>query len=153
MNPLKRLGIALFKTLLDQGDLIVTQVLLPPIAGRAQARICKAVTGSPLPPQGRARLSSYRNLVTVTVDGAAVDGPVPGAWAKYAIPKGLPAVEGERPPFYLIVGLYAETRADLEAMLASPEGQAAVADVPRFATGGATFMFDAEEVLIPLKLE
>ena len=32
----------------------------------------------------------------MTVDGAAVDGPVPGAWAKYAIPKGLPAEEGER---------------------------------------------------------
>jgi uncharacterized protein (TIGR02118 family) len=63
------------------------------------------------------------------------------------------AVADEPPPFYLIVGLYAETRADLEAMLASPEGQAAVADVPRFATGGATFMFDAEEVLMPLKIE
>jgi hypothetical protein len=33
MNPLKRLGIALFRTLLDQGDLIATQVLLPPVSG------------------------------------------------------------------------------------------------------------------------
>jgi uncharacterized protein (TIGR02118 family) len=63
------------------------------------------------------------------------------------------AEEGEPPPYYMIVGLYADTRADLEAMLASPEGEAAVADVPNFATGGVKFMFDDEEVLIPLKME
>ena len=96
MNPLKRLGIALFKTLADQGDLIATQVLLPPVSGAIQTRLCRAVTGSPIPPQGRARLATKRGLVTVTVDGGAVDGAVPGAWAKYAIPKGLPEEEGER---------------------------------------------------------
>jgi hypothetical protein len=96
MNPLKRLGIALFKTLVDQGDLIATQVLLPPVSSVIHSRLCRVATGSPIPPQGRARLATYRGLVTVTVDGAAVDGAVPGAWAKYAIPKGLPAEEGER---------------------------------------------------------
>lgn len=60
---------------------------------------------------------------------------------------------GERPPYYLIVGLYAGTRAELEAILASPEGRATVEDVPRFATGGCTFLFDEEEVLIPYRLE
>lgn len=59
------------------------------------------------------------------------------------------AIPGEPPPYYLIVGLFAETRADLEAILASPEGQAAVDDVPRFATGGAWFMYDDEVTLIP----
>jgi len=82
--------------LVDQGDLIATQVLLPPVSSAIQSRLCRAATGSPIPPQGRARLATYRGLVTVTVDGAAVDGAVPGAWAKYAIPKGLPAEEGER---------------------------------------------------------
>jgi hypothetical protein len=53
----------------------------------------------------------------------------------------------------MIVGLYAESRADLEAILASPEGQATVEDVPRFATGGFTFMFDDEVVLVPYSLE
>lgn len=62
------------------------------------------------------------------------------------------AVPGERPPYYLIVGLYADTRADLEAILASPEGQATVADVPKFATGGFQFMFDDEIVLVPYSL-
>ncbi len=57
------------------------------------------------------------------------------------------------PPYYMIVGLYAESRAAMEAILASPEGQAAVADVPNFATGGVTFVYDVEEVLIPVALE
>jgi len=60
------------------------------------------------------------------------------------------ATPGEPPPYYMIVGLFADTRADLEAILESPEGQAAIADVPNFATGGCSFMFDDEEVLIPL---
>lgn len=63
------------------------------------------------------------------------------------------AVPGEKPPFYMIVGLYAESRADFEAILASPEGQATVADVPRFATGGATFLYDDETVLVPYSLK
>lgn len=62
------------------------------------------------------------------------------------------AIAGTPPPYYIIVGLYAETRADLERILASPEGQATLADVPRFATGGFTFMFDDEVVLIPIEL-
>jgi uncharacterized protein (TIGR02118 family) len=57
------------------------------------------------------------------------------------------------PPYYMIVSLYADTREDLEKIIASPEGQATVADVPRFATGGATFLFDDESVLIPYSLE
>jgi uncharacterized protein (TIGR02118 family) len=62
------------------------------------------------------------------------------------------AVPGEKPPYYMIVSLYADTRAVLDAILASPEGQAAIADVPRFATGGFSFMFDEEEVLLPVTL-
>ncbi len=59
---------------------------------------------------------------------------------------------GEKPAYYMIVSLYAESREALEATLGSPEGQAAVADVPNFATGGATFMYDNEEVIIPASL-
>ena len=58
----------------------------------------------------------------------------------------------EPAPYYMIVGLYGESREAIEAILATPEGQAAVADVPNFATGGATFMYDTEEVLIPFAL-
>jgi uncharacterized protein (TIGR02118 family) len=62
------------------------------------------------------------------------------------------ATPGEKPPYYMIVGLYAATRADLEAVLASPEGQATIADVPNFASGGVTFIFDDEVILIPCSL-
>ena len=62
------------------------------------------------------------------------------------------AKAGEPPPYYMIVGLYGETRQSLEAVINSPEGQATIADVPSFATGGFTFMFDDETVLIPYSL-
>jgi hypothetical protein len=40
----------------------------------------------------------------------------------------------------------------MDAILASPEGQATIADVPNFATGGVTFLYDHEQVLIPYEL-
>ena len=70
----------------------------------------------------------------------------------WVIGKCQSAVAGEAPPYYMIVGFYADTRDDLEAILASPEGQATIADVPHFATGGFTFLFDDEMVLIPCAL-
>jgi uncharacterized protein (TIGR02118 family) len=59
---------------------------------------------------------------------------------------------GGKPPSYMIVGLYAESREAIEAILATPEGQRTVQDVANFATGGATFIYDEEEVLIPCRL-
>lgn len=70
----------------------------------------------------------------------------------WAIGKCQSASPGEEPPYYMIVGLYAESRAAMEAILNSPEGQATVADVGNFATGGVTFLYDDEEVLIPYSL-
>jgi uncharacterized protein (TIGR02118 family) len=70
----------------------------------------------------------------------------------WTIGKCQSATADQPPPYYMIVGLYAETRADLETIIASPEGQATIADVPRFATGGCTFLFDDETVLIPVQL-
>lgn len=70
----------------------------------------------------------------------------------WTIGKCQPVQPGEKPPYYLIVGLYTETREAMEAILASPEGQAAVADVPRFATGGATFLMNDETVLVSFEL-
>lgn len=70
----------------------------------------------------------------------------------WTIGKLQPGEGGAQPPYYMIVGLYAESRQAIEAILASPEGQATVADVPNFATGGATFLYDDEEVIIPLSM-
>jgi hypothetical protein len=41
-----------------------------------------------------------------------------------------------------------ESRADFEQLLASPEWQEAVADVPNYATGGATFLYTEIENVI-----
>jgi uncharacterized protein (TIGR02118 family) len=67
----------------------------------------------------------------------------------WTIGKCQSAVAGQQPPYYMIVGLYAETRADFERILASPEGKATIDDVPNFASGGYSFMYDDETVLIP----
>jgi uncharacterized protein (TIGR02118 family) len=49
---------------------------------------------------------------------------------------------GDQPaPYYYIADLYADSREQLDAILASPEGQAAVEDVPKFASGGVTFLY------------
>lgn len=71
----------------------------------------------------------------------------------WTIGKCISAERGNAPPYYLIVSLYAESAAAMQAVLDSPEGQATVADVPNFATGGVTFIYDEEEVLIPVELD
>lgn len=63
-----------------------------------------------------------------------------------------PVVSGVQPPYYMVVSLFTDSRVEMEAVLASPEGQATVADVPNFATGGVTFLYDQEHVLIPYSL-
>ena len=73
-------------------------------------------------------------------------------WKGWTIGKCQSMDDSEQPPYYMIVGLYADSREEIEAILASPEGQAAVADVPNFATGGATFFVSEEQVLTPLTL-
>ncbi|MDZ4687527.1 MAG: EthD family reductase [Planctomycetaceae bacterium] len=67
---------------------------------------------------------------------------------KWTIGKVLGTPDGQSSPYYYVAELYMDSRADFEALLASPEGQAAVADVPNYATGGVTFLYaDVEEVL------
>ncbi len=71
----------------------------------------------------------------------------------WTIGKCQAASPDQQPAYYMIVGLYADSRQAMEAILASPEGQATISDVPNFATGGATFLYDDEQVLIPYSLE
>ena len=70
----------------------------------------------------------------------------------WTIGKCQSAEPGKPPAYYLIVGLYADSRQAMEAILSSPEGQATIDDVANFATGGVTFLYDEEEVLIPYQL-
>ncbi|WP_407543645.1 EthD family reductase (plasmid) [Deinococcus radiomollis] len=48
--------------------------------------------------------------------------------------------DGSPPPYFMIAELYFESMESFQAGLGSPEGQATSADVPNFATGGATLM-------------
>ncbi len=56
--------------------------------------------------------------------------------------------DGKPSPYYLMADLFAESREAMEKILASPEGQAAVNDVPKFATGGVTFIYTEVEQLV-----
>jgi uncharacterized protein (TIGR02118 family) len=56
---------------------------------------------------------------------------------------------GEEPsPYYYVADLFMESREEFERLLATPEGQAAVADVPNYATGGVTFLYTEIEEII-----
>ena len=56
--------------------------------------------------------------------------------------------DGGPSDYYYIADLYADSREQLEAIFATPEGKAAVEDVPEFASGGVTFIYtDVEDVI------
>jgi uncharacterized protein (TIGR02118 family) len=46
--------------------------------------------------------------------------------------------DGSEPPYYRIAELWFDSDEDLQASMGSDEGRATVADIPSFATGGAT---------------
>jgi uncharacterized protein (TIGR02118 family) len=67
---------------------------------------------------------------------------------KWTIGKVQGTPDGKPSDYYYIADLYADSREAIEAILATPEGQAAVADVPNYATGGVTFVYtEVEDVL------
>ena len=49
---------------------------------------------------------------------------------------------------YLIADLYAETKEAMDAILGSPAGVAAADDVPKFASGGVTFLYGTQESVL-----
>ena len=54
----------------------------------------------------------------------------------------------ELPPYYYVADIFMDCREEFERLLATPEGQAAVADVPNYATGGVTLLYtEIEEVI------
>jgi uncharacterized protein (TIGR02118 family) len=67
---------------------------------------------------------------------------------KWTIGKVAGTPTGQPAPYYYVADLYMESRDEFEALLASPEGQAAVADVPKYATGGVTFVYTEIEDVI-----
>src|SRR3954467_7532373 len=53
----------------------------------------------------------------------------------------------DEPPYYMVANLGFETAESMTAALTSPEMRAASADVPNFATGGATLYSKQEKSL------
>ena len=71
---------------------------------------------------------------------------IPGL-RKYEVSQGPVATPAGPSGFHLIATLTFDNMAAIQAAFASPEGKAAAADVPTFATGGADMMmFDSREV-------
>lgn len=67
---------------------------------------------------------------------------------KWTIGKVEGTPDGAPSPYYYVADLFMETREDFDQLLSSPEGLAAVNDVPNYATGGATFLYtEIEEVI------
>lgn len=66
---------------------------------------------------------------------------------KYEVNQGPVATPAGLSGIHLIAVLHFDNMTAIGAAFASPEGQAAAADVPKFATGGADMMmFDTKEV-------
>lgn len=65
---------------------------------------------------------------------------------RYTISRNAALIRGTG-PYYMIAELDFDDRAALAAAFASPEGQAAAQDVPKFATGGSdSLVYDLEDV-------
>ncbi len=71
---------------------------------------------------------------------------IPGL-RSYKINKGPIATPVGKAPYYLVAVLDFDSMEAIAAGMGSPEGQAAGADVPNFATGGATMvMYETESL-------
>jgi uncharacterized protein (TIGR02118 family) len=55
--------------------------------------------------------------------------------------------DGGPPPYYRIAELWFDSEEELLAAMATPEGEATAADVPKFASGGATIMISTVDTL------
>lgn len=65
----------------------------------------------------------------------------------YVINKGPLASEGDDSPYYLVAVLSFDSMDAIQAAIGSPAGQATVADLPNFATGGVTIlMYETQDV-------
>ena len=67
---------------------------------------------------------------------------------KWTVGKVTGTADGNPAPYYYIADLYMESRASFDELLASPEGMAAVDDVPNYATGGVTFLYTEIKELV-----
>jgi uncharacterized protein (TIGR02118 family) len=60
---------------------------------------------------------------------------IPGA-ERWGAARVVDTMEGDAPPYHRIFEFWFEDSDGMRASMGSPEGQAAVADIPNYATGG-----------------
>lgn len=65
--------------------------------------------------------------------------------SRLELTKFLAAPDGGKPASYRMAELYFSNQSEMEKTLSSPEGQAAVGDLPNFATGGVTIIIGTVE--------
>ena len=65
--------------------------------------------------------------------------------ARLELTKFMAGPDGGKPVFYRMGELYFTTQAQMEQTLGSPEGQATVADLSNFATGGVMIVIGSVE--------
>ena len=65
-------------------------------------------------------------------------------WSRWTVEPVRAALGDVASPYHMVVGLSAASQEEMERILATPEARAASADVPNFATGGATFLVTEE---------
>jgi uncharacterized protein (TIGR02118 family) len=59
---------------------------------------------------------------------------------KVELAKVIGALDGSRPSYYRTADLYFDSGEHMKSVLSTPEGKAAIADLPNFATGGFTML-------------
>ncbi len=62
-------------------------------------------------------------------------------FSRLELTKFEPGPDGGKSAYYRMAELYFPNQAQMQTTLGSPEGQAAVADIGNFATGGVTMLF------------
>jgi uncharacterized protein (TIGR02118 family) len=83
-------------------------------------------------------VSSCQQTVEVMNDAKCLFRELPGKVDKLELTKLDSAPDGGKAAYCRMAELYFLGQSEMQQTLASPEGKAAVADLPNFATGGVT---------------
>ena len=94
------------------------------------------IYGNPKSPE---RFESYYKATHLPL-AAKIKGVLRAEFTKF-----MPGPDGAQPAFYRMAEFYFSNVAQMQQSLSSPEGQAAVADIPKFATGGVNMVIGSVE--------
>jgi uncharacterized protein (TIGR02118 family) len=136
-------------------------VLMAVGAGMAGAGVAPTAAAQDRPRSDKARLfkavylvkrkagMSYDDYVRAQFEHTPLAHALPGL--RHYVLDFYPPADGQDQPFDTAAMLYFETREAHDAALASPEGQAALADLPRFLDAEAmVVLFGHEEMDLPI---